>query len=576
MKGLIDWLDDRTGIRALWDRTANVPVPGGARFRYVFGAVLLFLFMQQVVLGVLLALYYSPSATDAWASTAYIQDQVTAGWFLRGLHHHGTSAMVVVTGLHLVQVVWAGAYRRPREVTWWIGLALGGLVLAFALTGYVLPFDQKGFWASQTEAQIIGTMPGGEPIKVLLQGGSEYGNLTITRMYAIHVFVLPIVFVLLTVMHVKLVRRHGVTPPELPVEELERTRVPYIPNQLLLDMAAMVLTGAALVMLTVHTHGAELFAPAQPTSNYPARPVWYFLFLYELRMMFEGPLEMIATVLIPGAAAMFLFTLPWIDRAQSRKPSKRMPVLALVALGMGGVVALTAISIAKDAADEEHLEAVEAAHADAREARKWALEGVLPEGGEAVYKNDPAYKVKALYEEHCATCHAISSGGGDEAPTLVDYSSRAWLSALVRNASAPEFFGGTPHDAMDPYPEDELPEEQLVAVVEFLVQIMGDERMQVDEALAKKGATLFEEELDCANCHDVEPGKSGEAPNLYGHGSAEWVARVIRDSSKEDLFGKEAKMPKYEGKLTDEEITMLAELVANQRHLGNASEEPAN
>jgi ubiquinol-cytochrome c reductase cytochrome b subunit len=574
VKGLVDWLDERTGIRALWSSSDSVP--GGVRFRYVFGSVLVYLFMQQVVLGVLLALYYSPSATDAWASTAYIQDRVAGGWFLRGLHHHGTSAMVVVVGLHLVQVVWAGAYRRPREVTWWLGLGLGALVLAFALTGYVLPFDQKGFWASQTEAQIIGTMPGGEPIKVLLQGGSEYGNLTITRMYAIHVFVLPIAFVLLTWLHIKLFRKHGVTAPELPAPELERRRVPYMPNQLLLDMAAIVLTSVALVMLTVHTHGAELFAPAQPTSNYPARPVWYFLFLYELRMFFEGPLEVIATVLLPGAAAMFLFTLPWLDRAKSRRPLARMPVLMLVGLGMGGVVALTAISIAKDAADEGHLEAVEAAHADAREARKWAMQGVLPEGGEAVYKNDPEYKIKALYDEHCGTCHAISTGGGDEAPTLVDYSSRAWLSALVRNASAPEFFGNTPHDSMDPYPVDELPEEQLVPTVEYLVQLMGDERMHVDEALAKQGAKLFEDELDCSNCHEVVPGESGDGPNLVGHGSAAWVARVIRDSSKDDLFGKEAKMPKFEGKLTDEEITMLAELVANQRHLGTASEEQAD
>lgn len=575
MKGLLDWLDERTGLRALWHRTASDPVPGGARFRYVFGSVLVYLFMQQVVLGVLLALYYSPSATDAWASTAYIQDRVMGGWFLRGLHHHGTSAMVVVTAIHLVQVVWAGAYRRPREVTWWLGLALGGLVLAFALSGYVLPFDQKGYWASQTEAQIVGTMPGGEPIKVLMQGGSEYGNLTITRLYALHVFVLPIAFVLLMVLHVGLFRRHGVTTPELPKEELERTKVSYIPNQLLLDMAAMVLTGAALVMLTVHTHGAELFAPAQPTSNFPARPVWYFLFLYELRMIFQGPFEMIATVVIPGAAAIFLMTLPWIDRAQSRRPRERMPVLVVVGLGMAGVVALSAMSIAKDAADEEYAEAVEVAHADAREARKWAQQGVLPEGGEAVYKNDPAYKIKALYEEHCGTCHEISSGGGDEAPTLVDYSSRAWLSALIRNASADEFFGGTPHDGMDPYPVEELPQEQLEATVEYLVQLMGDERIPVDEALAKKGAVLFEDELDCSNCHEVEPGESADGPNLFGHGSAAWVARVIRDSSKEDLFGEDAKMPKFEGKLTDEEIDQLAELVANERHIGAEDEAPA-
>ena len=136
---MLDWLEARTGIKTALGHALNEEVAGGARLRYVFGSVLTYLFMQQVVLGILLAFYYSPSASDAWASTAYLNDQVSAGWFLRGLHHHGSSAMVVVVILHMLQVVWAGAYRAPREVNWWTGLAMGGLVLAFALTGYLLP-----------------------------------------------------------------------------------------------------------------------------------------------------------------------------------------------------------------------------------------------------------------------------------------------------------------------------------------------------------------------------------------------------------------------------------------------------
>jgi len=142
---VIDWLDQRASIKHLWHEAADEKIPGGARPRYVFGSVLMFLFMQQVVLGILLATYYSPSATDAWASTAYITDHVTAGWFLRGLHHHGSSAMVIVTLLHFVQVTLAGAYRAPRELNWITGLVMAALVLGFALTGYLLPWDQKGY-----------------------------------------------------------------------------------------------------------------------------------------------------------------------------------------------------------------------------------------------------------------------------------------------------------------------------------------------------------------------------------------------------------------------------------------------
>src|SRR4029077_3802096 len=164
MKALIDWLDERAGVRALWAELANELIPGGARPRYVFGSVLMFLFMQQVVLGILLASYYSPSATDAWASTQYLNDQVTAGWFLRGLHHHGSSGMVVVVGLHFLQVVIAGAYRRPRELNWLVGRAMAGLLLGSAWPGYLFPWDQKGYGATQVAPGIMGSVPGGEPL----------------------------------------------------------------------------------------------------------------------------------------------------------------------------------------------------------------------------------------------------------------------------------------------------------------------------------------------------------------------------------------------------------------------------
>src|ERR1044071_5406101 len=279
MRALLDWLDERAGVRAVWSWLADEEIPGGARPRYVFGSVLMFLFVQQVVLGILLATYYSPSATDAWASTAYLNDQVTGGGVLRGLHHHGSSAVGVVVGL---------------------------------------PFFQ--------------TARGGEPQRVLLQGGQEYGNLTLTRFYALHVFVLPIGLASLLGLHLALFRKHGVTPPELPEDELDRRMQRFFPSQLLWDVLAMAVTAVVLVLLTVKTHGAELFAPAQPASNFVARPEWYFLFLFQLLKYFEGPLQIIATVIIPGALTTFLVLLPWLDRAQSRKAGERMPVLAAVAL----------------------------------------------------------------------------------------------------------------------------------------------------------------------------------------------------------------------------------------------------
>lgn len=564
-----DWLDERTGYRALLGEALDESVPGGARLRYVFGSVLTYLFMQQVVLGILLASYYSPSATDAWASTAYIQDQVTGGWFLRGLHHHGSSLMVIVLILHMAQVFLAGAYKRPREVNWWTGLAMGGLVLAFALTGYLLPWDQKGYWATQVATGIMGGVPGGEPLQALVQGGTEYGNLTITRFYALHVFVLPLGLTALLGLHLFLFRKHGVTPPaKLSEAELVNKTQPFWPNQLFLDVLAMFVTGLALVLITVQTHGAELFAPADPASNFVARPEWYFLFLFQLLKYFDGPLTIVATVLIPGAVATFLMLLPFVDRKPERALRKRGSVVAAMGLLMAGVVALTVIAISHDANDDKFQKALAQAHEQAERARDLAKKGVPPAGGVAVFENDPAFKAKRSFEEHCATCHTIDgvAKGGEEAPTLVDFSSREWLAGAVRRPRSVEYFGGTKgHETMEAYSAEDLSDADLDAVVEYLIELRGDPSIRFDAKLAARGKALWEGDLDCSGCHEVEAGvDGGDAPVFGGRGTVAWVERVIRDASQKDLYGDASLMPKFEDKLDDEEIEALAKLVVGR------------
>ncbi len=583
MAKLIDWIDERTGLRAVVREALDEPVPGGARVRYVFGSVLTYLFMQQVVLGILLASYYSPSATDAWASTAYIQDQVAGGWFLRGLHHHGSSAMVVVTILHLCQVVLAGAYRKPREFNWWTGLLMGGLVLAFALTGYLLPWDQKGYWATQVATGIMGTVPGGEPLQHTLQGGDQYGNLTITRFYALHVFVLPITLALLLGAHLYLFRRHGVTPPaSLSEEQLKAKTAPFWPNQLFIDVAAMAVCGAALVLLTYRTHGAELFAPADPASNFVARPEWYFLFLFQLLKYFEGPLAIIATVILPGAATVFLLALPFIDRAPTRQLRKRVPVLLGVGTLMAGVVALTGLAIVEDAGNEKFQDGLVQAEKDAERARELALEGVPPTGGTAVWENDPQFAAISLFKEHCATCHRIDGKGGEEAPSLSHFNDRAWLRGAVREPRTVAYFGGTKkHDTMEAYSVEDLPDDKLDALIEYMLMLRehgrpeGEPKESYDEALAKRGEQLWASDVDCSGCHQIEKGADGDgSPTMWGRGTREWIARVIRNSSQADIYGGAAEMPEFEGKLSDEEIAMLADYVYRQGWPSTAEAQP--
>jgi len=563
LDNLVDAVEDRLGLISSWEMYRDRLVHGGVRLRHIFPAIITYLFVQQAVLGTVLATYYSPSATDAWASTAYIQDQVTMGWFVRGLHYHGTSVFIVVIGLWLVQMVLHRVYQAPREVTWWAGIGMLGVGLGLGLTGNPLPWDQAGYWGILVELSIAEQTPGGDIIRTLVQGGSDAGNLSILRLYALHVFVLPLAFAGLMWLVSRQRAQHGLPAPErMSDAEAHKTTQRYFPAQAFLDVLAMAAVGGLIVALTISTHGAELLGPADPTENFQARPEWYFLFLYKLRMFFEGPMEPVATMVIPGAAVTFLVVAPFVDKVAGK--AGRILVLGGMGLLMTGTIGLTAYGLQSDAADEEFQKSVAAAEKSAQEARAYAKMGVVPLGGPAVFFNDPEYRTKMLYKEHCQGCHALGGFGGDEAPSLEDYSSRAWVSALVRNAADPHFFGNTKmSDEMEAYPEEDLPAEQFEPLIEYLMQLQGDQ--VVDEALAAKGAELWEDELECNACHEVEPGEEGDGPNLDSHGSQAWVARVIRDSAQGDLFGEYAAMPKFADKLSEEDIDALAAFVVKQR-----------
>ena len=157
-----------------------------------------------------MASFYAPSSTTAWAAVAYIQQEVTLGWFIRGLHSAGASMTVVLLGLHLVQSVASGSYAAAARRNWILGLVLGGLVLAFALTGYLLPWDQKGYWATQVVTSLLGETPlVGDYLRRVVQGGGDYGNLTLTHFYALHTMLLPALTTTLVVVHVRWARRAG-------------------------------------------------------------------------------------------------------------------------------------------------------------------------------------------------------------------------------------------------------------------------------------------------------------------------------------------------------------------------------
>ena len=345
MNFLLDWLDQRTGIRQLTREALYERVPGGSQWRYVSGSMLVFAFATQAVTGLILWMSYSPGSQNAWESVYYIQNVLHGGWLLRGVHHFMAHAMVVLLPMHLWQVVWDRAYAAPREVNYWLGLVLMLIVLGLSLTGYLLPWDQKGYWATKVATNLMSLAPGGPYLQKLVVGGSNYGHLTLTRFFAVHAGLLPALLVVFLSAHIYVFRRHGITTHP----DGRRPDQFFWPQQVLKDAVACLLLMLLVLLLVVHFNplaplqggdlgelGAELSAPADPVEAFKAaRPEWYFLFLFQL--LKKVPDEFIGAIVLPGVIVAYLFIMPWLGRF---KVGHVLNVVVLLGL-FGGVAYLT-------------------------------------------------------------------------------------------------------------------------------------------------------------------------------------------------------------------------------------------
>jgi len=464
-----------------------------------------------------------------------------------------------VTGAHLLQVVLFGAYRRPRELNWMVGLALMGVVMMFALSGYLLPWDQKGYWAKLVEATIAGSAPVvGEAAQTLLQGGAAFGNMTLTRAYAFHAMALPALLTGLLVLHIYLFRRNGYTPRWSLSAQEAAARAPVWPDQALRNAVVGALVWGVVAVAVIARHGAALESPADPTSSYLARPEWYALPLFQLRMFFEGPLEIVATMIIPGVVTALAFALPFLDRGKGNRPSDRKRVLGAAALGLLALTALGVTALAKDAGDPAYAKSRAEEKLRGETARRLALKGVPADGN--VFRNDPMYRAREIWEERCAGCHGLTGAGGEKGPDLKNYNSRAWIRGFLADPDGPLYMGPAKLEkGMRPVG---AAQEEVDAMVEYIYAETG--ATDVDASKAGRGRDLLSP-ADCDTCHDFDGTGENDGPNLKGRGTQKWVAAVIADAGHPLLFGDRNKMPKFKGKLTQEEIDDLAKFVLAQK-----------
>ena len=337
------WLDHRTGIETAVRNFLYEQIPASSGWHQVFGSVALFLFLLQVFTGALLAFNYAPTPGDAYNSLRYIMAEVTGGRLMRGLHHWGASMMIVVVVLHMTQVFLYGAYKKPREATWIAGVFLLLLTLAYGLTGYLLPWDNRAYWGTVVTTQIAAQAPLVGPYLLRLLGSQgDVGVVTFARFYGLHVLLLPPATGLLIVLHVYLVRKHGVAPA--PGDEV-RPPKKFFPEQAFRDTVAIFMAFAILFVMAVAVR-VPLEQLADPTdTTYIPRPEWYFLFLFQTLKLFSGPLEVVGSVVLPTLAILLLVLVPFIDRGKMRKVTQRTFAAAVVCLAAIGWASLTVTAV---------------------------------------------------------------------------------------------------------------------------------------------------------------------------------------------------------------------------------------
>jgi ubiquinol-cytochrome c reductase cytochrome b subunit len=470
------WIEERLGLRAVRAALLDKPVGPHVGWSQTLGAIALFLFLLQAATGVVLAFYYVPSPDEAYATVNAVENEVPLGWLLRGLHRWGASLMVLAVLLHLGRAFLHGAYKAPREATWMAGVLLLVVTLAFGFTGYLLPWDQRAYWATVVGQWIIASVPvvGGLLVRAL--GGLEVGGATLSRFFVLHVLLLPAAAVALVAVHLYLVQRHGVAGPARDSPGAPR---PFYPFHAVKDLAACVAVFVALLGLAA-TLGAPLEEVADPTdTTYLPKPEWYFLFLYELLKFFKGPAMVVGTALVPLAGLALLFLLPLLDGSPERRSLHRPVALAGGVCLAAGLVYLTIVAAASTPRPGVFL-------APPGPLRPSLLAGMV------------------LYEEKgCASCHSILGQGMKLAPDLYRVGARRdaeWLSTLLRDPASV-----VPSPSMVRYA---LAPEDLRALVAYLTALdLTKGARQVPRAVVAGGRAIHRG--GCLDCHRA--GGEGQA-----------------------------------------------------------------
>lgn len=529
----LGWLDSRTSYRTLLHHALDEPLPKGTGWFFTSGAVLLFLLGVQLLTGVVLTMYYVPSPALAYDSVRYIMGELPLGWMLRGLHFWGASFIVIAAAVHMLRVFLFGSYKAPREVTWLTGVVLFMLILGFSLSGYLLPWDQKAYWATTVTINVARGAPVlGEYMADLMRGGAELGALTLGRWYSAHVFLLPATLVLFIVAHILLMRKHGISGP---IRPQEGSGFAFFPWHVMKDTVMIAAVFALLVTFVVKfpAHLDEIANPAD--ASYVPRPEWYFLSLFQLLKYFPGPLEPVATMVVPGLVVGFLVALPFLDRGGDRRPLARARRLLVAAMSIiiVGVVTLTVLGL-RDTPVRANID-------------DWGPRSIA------------GHELAMGEHNKCARCHVAGGPAADLSVTHIS-KDEEWLLAHMAD---PVAIAPGVRSAGDPTPPPQATRFQAQAIVAYLRRTRAGSPVPTLSADDRLAATTFAN--NCVGCHKVA-GEGGETgPDLSQVGrrrdGAE-IRRIIADPVLE--FGNSI-MPAYGERLSEQQMDALAQYLAKRR-----------
>jgi cytochrome b6 len=347
------WLRERLNIDPIVEFASHKSVPSWkGSFWYYFGGVALFLFIVQVVTGILLLMYYQPGEKTAFESVRFIVTKVKFGWLIRSIHSWAANLFILAIFIHMFSVFFTRAFRRPRELTWYSGFVLLGLAMGLGFSGYLLPWNTLAYFATKVGTTIVAVVPVvGDPIMQFLREGKDVTTATLTRFYGLHVAIFPAVFTAILGLHMLLVQTQGMHEPEswktLPPER--RKSMPFFPNFILRDLLLWLIVLNLLAILAV-LFPWELGEKADPFAPAPEgiKPEWYFLFMYQALKYFPakmGPMDgEVVGILLFGLAGLLWFLVPWWD-AKTPKGSRNRTLNYVGIVVLLFMIVMTAIGV---------------------------------------------------------------------------------------------------------------------------------------------------------------------------------------------------------------------------------------